>query len=523
MPDAPKDHVFQAYPATPGAVVSTLFRATIDGEPLSVEAYAGISYVRFAFSGVVVVQIRVDGEVGATRILPRDAAVAETGADGSLRLTLTEPRPFVAWIGDREKLFVLADPPERAPVPDGTGVVAVAPPDAGTAPAGLATLAIQSALDRVAALPGGGTVVLLPGRFVSGTIRIPGHVTLYVSAGALLEGSADPVDYPVDPSRIERGRDTTLDGDARFYGRTMTFSRLVLVDGATDVRIRGRGTISGSGRLLRTRHNAVPNLVRVRESRDVSIEDVLLRDAAAWTLHILASDGVAVSNVKIVNDRDNLNTDGIDPDMSTRVRIDRAFVYTKDDAICVKASRNDELEGDVVDVRVTDSVLSSRDAALKVGTESSAAVFRDIVFERCWVFESGRAMSVVVRDGAAYERVTFRAIFVDRGVDHLVEQVIGVRDPQAGLGSIRDLSFEDVHAPEYRVPDLAWTWYAQFRPGRPPEGTAVPVFAGADEEHRVEGLRLRNVVVNGRRLATHEDARAVGLTIGPFVDDVDIG
>ena len=99
---------------------------------------------------------------------------------------------------------------------------------------------------------------------MSGTIRLASHVTLYLTAGALLEGSDDPADYPVDPGRTERGRDTTLGADARYDGRTMTFSRLILVDDATDVQIRGRGTISGSGRVLRTRHEAVPNLVRVR-------------------------------------------------------------------------------------------------------------------------------------------------------------------------------------------------------------------------------------------------------------------
>ncbi len=170
---------------------------------------------------------------------------------------------------------------------------------------------------------------------------------------------------------------------------------------------------------------------------------------------------------------------------------------------------------------MTRCVLSSRDAALKVGTESSAARFEDVRFEDCSVFESGRAMSVVVRDGAAYERIAFRGIHVDRDVDHLVEQVIGVRDPAAALGVVRDLSFEDVVAPAYAPPPSAWTWYAQFRPGRPGPGDDVPVFAGADEEHAVDGLALRNVVVAGRRLVDADTARDVaGLTIGPFVRNV---
>ena len=238
MADSRQEHDVETYPAAPGAVASTAFRVTVDGTPAFVEAYAGVSYVRFAFRGVAVVEVAVHGEVGAVRLLPRDAATSEAGTSGTLRLTLTEPRPFVAWIGDREKLFVLADHPESPPIADGAAVVAVDPPEDRH----LATHAIQAAIDRVAARPGGGTVVLRPGRYVSGTIKVASRVTLYLSAGAVLEGSDDPADYPVDPGRVERGRDTTLSADARYDGRTMTFSRLVLVDDATDVQIRGRGT-----------------------------------------------------------------------------------------------------------------------------------------------------------------------------------------------------------------------------------------------------------------------------------------
>jgi polygalacturonase len=303
----------------------------------------------------------------------------------------------------------------------------------------------------------------------------------------------------------------------------MTFSRLLLVDGAERVRIEGRGTIAGSGRVLRTVHGAVPNLIRVRSSGGVAIQDVLLRDAAAWTVHILASRDVAVGNVKILNDRGVLNTDGVDIDMSSGVRVDRAFVSTKDDAVCVKATRNGGLAGDVRDVRVTRCVVSSRDAALKIGSETDADRIADIAFEDCWVFDSGRAMSVVVRDGATVERVAFRRIGIGPRVDHLVEQVIGVRDPEARYGTVRDLAFEDVSAPEYEPPASAWTWYAQFRPGRPADGSDVSVFEGADESHAVEGLRLRNVAVRGRRLTSAAEAREVaGLTIGDHVRNMEI-
>ena len=332
---------------------------------------------------------------------------------------------------------------------------------------------------------------------------------------------AIPADYPIDPGRVESGRDATLTADVRYLGRTMTFSRLLLVDGAHNVRISGRGTIDGEGTHLRARRNAVPNLLRVRNSSDVTIGDVLFRNAAAWSLHAVASENVAFRNVKVINDRENLNTDGIDVDMCSGVDIDRAFVHTKDDAICLKATRNGGLSGDVRRVTVTNSLVSSRDAALKVGTESEAAVFADIRFESNHVFDSGRATSVVVRDGATYERVTFRGVDVGPNVDHLVEQVIGVRDPDARLGAIHDLAFEDVVAPSFTPPASNWTWYAQFRPSHPGPNEAVNVFEGADETHAVQGLRLKGVVVNGRPLRDAETAREVAnLTIGPHVRDV---
>jgi polygalacturonase len=208
-------------------------------------------------------------------------------------------------------------------------------------------------------------------------------------------------------------------------------------------------------------------------------------------------------------------------DMSSDVSIDRSFIYTKDDAICVKATGNGDLTGNPARIRVTNSVVSARDAGLKIGSETDASTISDILFEDDFVFDSDRAMSVVVRDGAMVERVTFRRIGIGPGVDHLVEQVIGVRDPEVSLGSIHDLVFDDITAPGFVAPATNWTWYAQYRPGRPGPGTEVNVFEGADEMRAVDGLRLRRFIVRGHQLDRAATARDLaGLTIGPHVRHV---
>ena len=512
----------EVYPDPPEAVASTTHAVRVDGRPILVEQYTDIGYVRFAMSRPVSVEIEVARPIGSYTVFP-SRRVASTEVSGNkLTLRLNAPESVVVWIDELDKLVVLPDPPVGATQPAHD---AVSITDFGADPTGasLATEAIQAAIDRAARRDLPATVLIPPGLYRSGTIALRSGITLYLAPGAVLKGSSARADYPIDPGRHESHSDASLPPELRYLGRTMTFSRLLLVDDAHDVLITGRGTIDGEGTFLRTRRVAAPNLLRVRSSRAVTISDLMLRNSAAWTVHILASSDVRVENVKVVNDRDNLNTDGIDPDMSTNVTIDRSFIYGKDDAICIKATRNSDLSGEPHAISVSHSLVSARDAALKVGSESEAARFSDIRFEDNFVFASGRAMSVVVCDGASYEGVAFRRVEVGPDVDHLIEQVIGSRNGTGGLGHIHDLAFDDIAAPSFTPPASNWTWYSQFRPSRPEPGAEVDVFEGADEAHAVDGLSLRRLVVNGRPLRTADEARTVAnLTIGKHVRRVSV-
>lgn len=507
---------------TPLGRPSDSHRVRVDGVPVVVERYAEVDLVRFAVRGSATVEVQVADPIAGYSIFPQQRVGAEQVAGDVLRFDLPSAENVVVRIDGLELLFVLPDSiTGEAPGSGSAGVVDAL--DHGADPSGerLATTALQAAIDDATGRPGGATVLLPAGVFRTGTLRLKSNVTFELAAGALLLGSADPADYPIDPGQRESAADANLPPDVRYLGRTMTFSRLLLIDRAENVRIRGRGTIDGNGTWLRTRYGAAPNLLRIRESSGVVVENVLFRNAAAWSLHVLASHDVVIRNVRIVNDRTNLNTDGIDIDMSTDVAIDRAFVHTKDDAICVKATGNGGLTGDPARIRVTNSVVSAVDAGLKIGSETASASIADVSFEDDFVFDTGRAMSVVVRDGATVERVAFRRIGIGPNVDHLVEQVLGARDPATSLGSIRDLTFDGVTAPAFAPPGSNWTWYAQFRPSRPGPASDVNVFEGADEGHALDGLRLRDVVVNGRHLGDAATAREVaGLTIGPHVRNV---
>ena len=90
------------------------------------------------------------------------------------------------------------------------------------------TAYLQAAIDTCAQ-NGGGTVLLPPGRYLSGTLMLASHVTVHLCAGAVLLGSKDIADY----STLRGFRDAV--GTDR--GQALLFAHQ-----KENVTIEGRGT-----------------------------------------------------------------------------------------------------------------------------------------------------------------------------------------------------------------------------------------------------------------------------------------
>jgi polygalacturonase len=144
----------------------------------------------------------------------------------------------------------------------------------------LCTAAIQKAIDACAS-QGGGSVRLPAGKWLSGTVLLKSHVTLYLEAGCTLLGSADPKDYPENRPKI------------RSFTATYTCQSLLFGENLDNIAIRGRGTIDGQGCNFKwAEHKNRPYLIRLVGCRDVLVEDVHLRESAMWMQHYLACDRV---------------------------------------------------------------------------------------------------------------------------------------------------------------------------------------------------------------------------------------
>jgi len=302
---------------------------------------------------------------------------------GTIKFRLSDETPRIIKSGAHPYLFLF--PQRKAAAPDSAApnLVAISPEDDSAAEH---TQRIQSSIDRLAAA-GGGTVYLHAGIHRVRAVHLKSRVSLFLDGGAVLQGTGSPAGY---------------EGN---HGRRA----LIVVDQAEGASICGPGIIDGAGSILQKKHNTKAHLIDAVSCRNLRIEDVVLRDPGAWTVHLIGCSGVSIRRVKILGDWMLANTDGIDPDMSDNVHIEDCFIYSGDDALVVKTTGTLGLTRPSFDITMRNCIVMTRKTSCKIGTESRYDI-RDVLFEKIEIVDSSRGCALWMRDGATYSNITFRNI-----------------------------------------------------------------------------------------------------------------
>ena len=249
------------------------------------------------------------------------------------------------------------------------------------------TRPIQAAIDAAAGA-GGGTVVLRPGVYMSGSLFVKSNVTLMIGRGATLKGLRDLAAYPMVRTRVA--------------GIEMDWpAGLLNIYQQKNVRITGEGLVDGDGKVFWDSYWALrreydpkdlrwaadydcrrPRLIHVYDSEAVEVSGLNLARSGFWTVHVCYSRDVKVSDLII---RNNLggrgpSTDGIDIDSSERVLVERCDLSVNDDAICIKAGRDWDglrVARPCRQVKIRDCIVRDALAGMTFGSETSGG-FEDI-------------------------------------------------------------------------------------------------------------------------------------------------
>lgn len=256
-----------------------------------------------------------------------------------------------------------------------------------------ATSAISKAISA-ANQAGGGTVYIPAGRFLSGAILLKSNVELHLSPGAVLSFSTDPADYPVVASRWEGVRQ-------QVYASCIYGSDLI------NISITGSGTLEGNGAawwdMFRDNREGLkyprPKLISFDRSTRITIKDITLLNSPSWTIHPIECSNITVDNVSIINPADSPNTDGINPESCSGVRISNCSIDVGDDCIAIKAGTEDTDERiPCENITITNCVMAHGHGAVVLGSEMSGDI-RNVVISNCIFKETDRGIRMKSRRG----------------------------------------------------------------------------------------------------------------------------
>ncbi len=303
----------------------------------------------------------------------------------------------------------------------------------------LDTLAIQRAIDAAAAA-GGGKVLIRGGRkYLVSTLVLRSGIEFHLADDAELLASTDQAHYPAGADGIltcNGARNLKFTGTGRINGRALEFM----------TGFDREGEIWQFGQFR-------PKIFVLTRCQGLEIRDISFGQAPFWGLHMLGCEHVLVDGIKIRNQLDVPNCDGIDPDHCRDVEIRNCDIVCGDDAIVVKATRQTENYGPSANITVKDCVIRTKDSALKIGTETVDDV-HDVRFERCRADSCCRGLTIQLRDEGNVYNIRFSDIqFTSQyqaapwwGRGEAISLTAIPREPGGKVGAIHDVSLHNVTA-----------------------------------------------------------------------------
>ena len=277
------------------------------------------------------------------------------------------------------------------------------------------TQAVQACIDA-AALSQTPTLVFPAGKtFLVGPLELKGGIDYHLEAGSRLLANPDESRYTLSAF-----------GDNRGEGMLWLWA-----NGADNLTLSGQGIIDGNGiafmgpeledsyvlkELKDPKFDPRPHVLTFFGCRNLDISGITVQNGAYWTVHLVGCDGARIHDMSLLNQLKIRNGDGIDLDHTSNVEIWNCLIESGDDCICLKNRR--EYSPDYNDryvmrsqktqhIRVRDCVMTGRSCTIKIGSENMDSI-SDVVFDRCIIRASNRALGIQNRDEGTVCNVTFQ-------------------------------------------------------------------------------------------------------------------
>lgn len=350
-----------------------------------------VSFCHFNFTGVVTVEITCSKSFTNYNLSPKRYGISSTRSGNKITFTIDKPGKFNINMNNdqtvNEQLFIFADIHEDLPDltnPNVKNIMSYGANNSGTVDN---TTIIQNAING---LSSNQTLYFPEGQYLCKGISLKSNMKLYLAKKAILLGTKSHSDYSSNGCFVK-------------------------INNCVNTEIKGYGRINLRGEEMQNNYGSnsyIRNIVVSGTSSNILLQDFFSLDPPRLNMEIAASN-VTIRNVKAMSTQAGHNTDGIDPWNCSNLLMDNCFIYGRDDAIAVKSftSINSTITQNIF---ISNSLFSSLESCMKVGTETERDSINNVIFENCDALYAGYAMSLWSYDVSKVQNIYFRNIGVDR-------------------------------------------------------------------------------------------------------------
>lgn len=369
--------------------------------------------------------------------------------------------------------------------------------------ASLNTAAFEKAIMALSE-KGGGRLVVPPGIWLTGPIRLRSKIDLHLERGAVIQFSRDFHLYPLTVFDIKGEK--SIESMSPIFGQDLEDVAITgdgIIDGggdawrplkkekASDIEwrafVKSGGVVSDKGdtwypsrevmdgfkkvEALRKSHSLDlseyepahqflrPRMVRLVGCKRVLLQDATFRNPPNWTLNPSLCEDVSIINVQVRNLLSAQNSDALDLESCRRAIIRDSTFDAGDDGICIKSGKDAEgrrMGVPCEDVLVEDCTVYHAHGGFTIGSEMSGDV-RNFRVNNCTFlgtdiglrFKSTRGRGGVVEkiyiSNIRMEDITSNAIDFDlyyEGKSHAAETNVPTVDE--GTPQFRDIHIQNI-------------------------------------------------------------------------------
>ncbi len=282
----------------------------------------------------------------------------------------------------------------------------------------LDSMAIQAA---ILACPVHGTVYIPKGTYYCTPLFLKSNMTLELEEGAVLLGHIDRAYYPLLPGVTL----TTAEQDESYLGTWEgtpldQYASLITGIHVENVAVIGKGLIDGNAcnsdwwiEPKRKRAAWRPRTIFLKGCNKVLFQGVTVKNSPSWTIHPYLSTNLSFIDLEIENDKDSPNTDGLDPESCSDVRIIGVNFSVGDDCIAIKSGKlymGKRLKRPSERFVIRNCRMRHGHGAVVIGSEMSGGV-RDIKVSKCIFENTDRGLRIKTRRGRGKDGVIDNIIF----------------------------------------------------------------------------------------------------------------